>query len=132
MALLEPAPDFYVAELDSNLAPMASLMHRMRDAGESVEQAPGLPGSPSSPPFYEDAEWSDLGTADLIAIETTAKAFIRAMEAAQKRLLALRARSEAEFVDAEESADPPWLKYPPPEPHSPGSERSELSVKDIY
>ena len=61
---------------------------------------------------------------DIIAIETTAKAFIRELEAGQKRLRALRARSEPEFVDAEESADPP-------EPPSPGSERSELSVKDI-
>ena len=131
MALLEPAPDFYVAELDSNF-PMASLMRRMRDAGESVEQAPGLPGSPTSPPFYEDAVWSDMGRAHVIAIETTAKAFIRELEAGQKRLRALRARSEPEFVDAEESADPPWFAFPPPEPPSPGSERSELSVKDIY
>ena len=131
MALPEPAPECYVAELDPNFAPMPSFMYRMRDAGESVDQAPGLPGSPSSPPFYEDAEWSDLSMKDLVAIETTAKAFIRELEAGQKRLRALRARSEPEFVDAEESADPLWFKYPPPEPPSPGSEMSELSVKDI-
>ena len=131
MALPEPAPECYVAELDPNLAPMPSFMYRMRDAGESVDQAPGLPGSPSSPPFYEDAVWSDLSMKDLVAIETTAKAFIRELEAGQKRLRALRARSEPEFVDAEESADPLWFKYPPPEPPSPGSEMSELSVKDI-
>ena len=109
MALLEPAPDFYVAELDSNLKPMPGFMYRMRDVWvESVEQAPDLPGSPSSPPFYEDAEWSDLCMKEIIAIETTAKAaFIRELEACQKRLRALRARSEPEFVDAEESADPP-------------------------
>ena len=121
MALLEPAPDFYVAELDSNLKPMPSFMYRMQDAW--VEQAPDLPGSPSSPPFYEDAEWSDLCMKEIKAIETTAKAFIRELEAGQKRLRALRARSEPELVDPEESADPP-------EPPSPGSERSELSVKD--
>ena len=126
MALLEPAPECYVAELDSNLKPMPSFMYQMRDVYvESVEQAPDLPGSPSSPPFYEDAEWSDLCMKDIVAIETTARAFIRELEAGQKRLRALRARSEPEFVDAEESADPP-------EPPSPGSERSELSVKDIY
>ena len=133
MALLEPAPECYVAERDSNLAPMLSFMYRMRDAGESVDQAPGLPGSPSLPPFYEDAEWSDLSMKDLVAIETTAKAFIRELEAGQKRLRALRDTNVRlpEFVDAEESADPPFFKFPPPEPPSPGSEMSELSVKDI-
>ena len=70
---------------------------------------------------------------DLVAIETTAKAFIRELEASQKRLRALRDTNVRlpEFVDAEESADPPFFKFPPPEPPSPGSEMSELSVKDI-
>ena len=67
-------------------------------------------GSPSSPNLYEDAEWSELSMKDLVAVETTANAFIRELDAARQRLRAARARSERESVDAE------W---------------SELSMKDI-
>ena len=84
-------------------------------------------GSPSSPNLYEDAEWSELSMKDLVAVETTANAFIRELDAARQRLRAARARSEPEFVDAGESVDEATAS---PSSHE-DAEWSELSMKDI-
>ena len=91
--------------------------------------------------LYEDAEWSDLSMKDLVAVQTTAKAFIRALDAARQRLRAARARSEPEFVDAGESVDEAdedasWSEADEDAEESvdeadEDAEWSELSMKDI-
>ena len=92
------------------------------DAEESAD--PPEPPSPGS-------ERSELSGKDILAIETTARAFIRELDAVRQSLRAARARSEQEFhAERKKSARrlvqvmtscPPPLSFSASPTHTPGS-----------